>query len=135
MSRGEEWQFSRYYSVNEVWLDGRRIVRDVLLLEDDNGCARTLEARLGVYSCYATLILCGPELHNVIQTFASAYREISVFQRTAPPDLLWSMSQVEYGCIIRIAGTKTEQVRSWIRENLSGLVDCIGADVLDKVLI
>lgn len=136
MSRGEQWQFSRYYSVNEVWLDKKRIVRDVLLLEDaDAGGVRPLKERMGVYSCYATLILCGPKLRGITQMLAAVYREISIYQRTSTPDLLWSMSQVEYGCVVRIAGAKTEGVRSWIREHLNGLVDCVGADVLGKALI
>ncbi len=33
MARGEEWAFERYRSVNEIWIHGRRVARDVMLLE------------------------------------------------------------------------------------------------------
>ena len=32
-SLGEEWEFWRYYSVNDVWANGRRVAKDVMLLE------------------------------------------------------------------------------------------------------
>lgn len=35
MERGEEWEFDRYSSVNEIWVDDVRVVRDVQLLKDE----------------------------------------------------------------------------------------------------
>ncbi|KAF8213173.1 UreD urease accessory protein-domain-containing protein [Mycena galopus ATCC 62051] len=71
-SRGEEWVFSRYYSVNEIVVDGRRVAKDVMLLENENESdaatltARTLASRLDPYGCYATLLLYGPQVQGVI---------------------------------------------------------------------
>jgi urease accessory protein len=33
MARNEEWAFERYRSCNEIWIGGRRVARDVMLLE------------------------------------------------------------------------------------------------------
>ena len=30
----------RYYSVNEVWVDGRRVAKDVILLDQEKGGGR-----------------------------------------------------------------------------------------------
>ncbi|THH06939.1 hypothetical protein EW145_g3733 [Phellinidium pouzarii] len=115
MSRGEEWQFSRYYSVNEVWLGKKRIARDVLLLEEDYGGRRALKDRIGIYSCYATLILCGPKVRTVVDSLYASYHEISIYQLTTHAELIWSMSGIEGGCVVRIAGKETEGVKKWIR--------------------
>ncbi|KAH8120217.1 UreD-domain-containing protein [Phellopilus nigrolimitatus] len=135
MSRGEEWQFSRYYSVNEVWLGKKRIARDALLLEEKINGRRLLKDRMGAYSCYATLILCGPKSRSLVDLLSASYREITVYQQSSPAGQIWSMSEIEGGCIIRIAGQETEGVKNWIRERLCGLEQHVGADVLDKALL
>ncbi|KAL5534339.1 hypothetical protein ACEPAG_801 [Sanghuangporus baumii] len=135
MSRGEEWRFSRYYSINEVWLAKKRIARDVLLLDGDVSSTRSLKDRMGIYSCYATLIICGPKLRAVVEAIYAIYREISVYQQASPPDLIWSTSRIEDGCVVRVAANETEKVKSWIKEHLSGLADLVGAEVFGKALI
>lgn len=35
MARDEEWLFERYRSLNEFWIGGKRVARDVMLLEDE----------------------------------------------------------------------------------------------------
>ena len=71
MARGEEWAFEKYRSVNEIWKQGRRIARDVMLLESPkdsvsatNGNvfsrSRSVRERLAPYACYATLFILVP---------------------------------------------------------------------------
>ncbi|EJD04058.1 UreD-domain-containing protein [Fomitiporia mediterranea MF3/22] len=135
MSRGEEWQFSRYYSVNEIWACKKRAARDVLLLEGCEDNARPLKERMGIYSCYATLFLCGPKLRTVVGALSADYHEICVYQQSSPSDLLWSMSCIEQGCVVRVAGMTTESVRQWIRTSLNRLEEHVGADVLGKAFL
>ncbi|KAI5123561.1 hypothetical protein M0805_003380 [Coniferiporia weirii] len=138
MSRGEEWQFLRYYSINEVWLERKRIARDALLLEEDDrvgGAQRLLKDRMGPYSCYATLFLCGPKVQELVDCLFASYHEISVYQLASPAELIWSMSKIEGGCVVRIAGKETETVKKWISERLGGLAEHVGIDVLEKALV
>lgn len=135
-SLGEEWVFSRYYSVNEVWVGGKRVARDVLLLEDTDKAVeslpkRTLADRLAPYSCYATLILYGPQVQGVIRDIKSEYASISVYKARAPTHLIWSMSPISNGkgCVVRIAGKDTESVRQWLRNALKMLEAVVGIDV------
>lgn len=135
-SLGEDWVFSRYYSVNEVWVDGKRIAKDVLLLEDsiqDTGPLpqRRLGDRLAPYSCYATLILYGPLVQNVIRDINAAYETISVFKMNTPSDLIWSVSAIseEKGSIVRVAGKDTELVKLWLGNALKKLEDVVGIDI------
>ena len=144
---GEEWVFSRYYSVNEVFVDGTRSARDVVLLEGtDTGTARgtqqlprrTLADRMGPYACYATLLLYGPRLQGIVQTLEDRMRVATVFQVKEPLDVLWSLSPVrgeagDSGRIVRVAGKETEDVKMWLSDALRGLVEVIGGEVYSKI--
>ncbi|KAF7320304.1 Ribosomal-L2-C domain-containing protein [Mycena kentingensis (nom. inval.)] len=60
-SRGEEWAFARYFSVNEIVLEGRRVAKDVLSLEGEG----MDKLRAAPYGCYATVFLVGPKVVEV----------------------------------------------------------------------
>lgn len=138
MSRGEEWQFSRYYSVNEVWLNTRRIVRDALALhEEDTDIShrRALRDRMGGYHCYAMLIISGDKVKSLLDRFTGLYRRISVYQQNNPDFLIWSLSMIDSGCVVRVAGKETELVKNWLREQLGGLEDIVGSDVYSKAFV
>lgn len=136
-SLGEDWAFSRYYSVNEVWLDDKRIAKDVMLLDDEELPVkqlprRTLMDRLSPYSCYATVILCGPLVQSTIMDLREQYEAISVFKTASPARLIWSLSPISAEgsqCMVRVAGEETETVKKWLGESLKNLQDVIGVDV------
>ncbi|KAF9651842.1 hypothetical protein BDM02DRAFT_3109939 [Thelephora ganbajun] len=127
-SLGEEWQFWRYYSVNDVWVNDRRIAKDVMLLEQEKEeevnnsrwkgvlPVRTLADRLAPYSCYATAILYGPAMRETLLDVSRRCDKISVFKQASPPPLLWSFSWVgsgREGGVIRVAAMDTEGVRNF----------------------
>ncbi|EPQ60545.1 UreD-domain-containing protein [Gloeophyllum trabeum ATCC 11539] len=145
-SLGEEWSFARYYSLNEVVVEGKRVARDVMCLEEQGENAgplerRTLCERLAPYSCYATVILWGPLVDGVVTDLEAAYRDITVFRRNAPPSLLWSLSPLvessssRQGRIVRVAGKETEQVKHWLADALRALEEVIGTDVYRKAFV
>jgi urease accessory protein len=139
-SLGEEWSFSRYYSANEVWADGKRIAKDVMLLADDEEVdpnaklpPRTLYDRLAPYSCYAMAILYGPLVQGAIRDMTAQYDQLSVYNSKAPADVLWSLSPMTWGegggAVIRVAGKETEVVKKWLEQALVGLQEVVGIDV------
>jgi len=138
-SLGEEWAFSRYYSMNEIWVNDERLVKDVMLLEEQDPCIpplppRTLADTLAPYSCYATLIMYGPLVQSTIRPLSGEYVGISVFKHTSAPDLLWSFSLIREGkgCVVRVAAKETEDVRIWLGERLKPLERILGGDVYRK---
>ena len=141
ISRGEEWDFSHYHSINEIWIGGRRIVRDSLLLEGSQGDApncwpkRTLKDRMNGYHCYAMLFISGERVKVLVDHFSMLYQQISVYQQTSPDNLVWSLSSIETGCIVRVAGKETELVRNWLREHLERVEDIVGSDVFSKTFV
>ncbi|KAI9462436.1 UreD-domain-containing protein [Lactarius psammicola] len=155
-ARGEEWAFARYYSINEVFVEGARSARDVVLLEGTDTDTslkssppsaargvlprRTLADRMGPYACYATLLLYGPRLQGVVRELEDRMRVATVFQVREPLDVLWSLSPVRgeagnEGRVVRVAGKETEDVKKWLSDALRGLVDVIGGEVYSKIFI
>ncbi|KAJ1311123.1 hypothetical protein OPQ81_009624 [Rhizoctonia solani] len=141
MARGEEWVFERYYSRNEIWIDGRRVARDVMLLTQEQGSGvlpkRTLKERLSPYACYATLFLLGPLVQPIIQTLQTGYGSISQRQRAEPEDLIWSLSPLVEGdgICVRVAGKETELVREWLKARLVGLEIVVGVEAYSKAFV
>jgi urease accessory protein len=141
-SLGEEWAFTRYYSVNELWVEGKMIAKDATLLEDipedaSQHSKRRLANRLSPYACYATLLLYGPVLQAVIQEITNSYEQLSVFKRTQPDRLIWSLSPIpgHVGCIVRVAGIETEDVKQFLKEALRSLQSVVGQDLYSKTFL
>lgn len=137
LALGEDWAFSHYHSVNEIFHNGRRIAKDVMLLEDatelnPNIPSRSLQERLRPYSCYAMLILVGPQVQSIITSISHKYDQLSVFKTRSPAPLIWSVSPIDVnkaGVIIRVAGMESEAVKEWLKDALCGLERIIGVDV------
>ena len=146
-SLGEEWEFWRYYSVNDVWANGRRVAKDVMLLEQEKDGevrnsrwkgvlpVRTLADRLAPYSCYATGILYGPAIRETLRDVSQQCERISVFKQASPPPLLWSFSWVgpgREGGVIRVAAMDTEGVRNFLKDLLHTIETVVGVDTYRK---
>ncbi|KAJ4002443.1 UreD urease accessory protein-domain-containing protein [Lentinula boryana] len=143
-SLGEDWVLSRYYSVNEVLIAGKRVAKDVMLLENnefdsDSRLNRSLAEKLSPFACYATVILRGPLVKETIAQLTTRYGGISIMQRKAPEDLLWSLSSIgsdkENGAVVRVAGKETEMVKDWLKNTLKSLEQHIGVDVYRRAFV
>ncbi|KAI5835277.1 hypothetical protein K523DRAFT_411638 [Schizophyllum commune Tattone D] len=138
---GEDWLFARYYSINEIFVEGRRVARDAMLLEeepeDPRVPRRTLAQRLAPYSCYAMLLLFGPATQEIVKDLEERYVKITVFKRGAPDDLLWSLSLVDSGrgAVVRVAGKETEAVKHWLKDALRRLENVVGPDVYQRTTL
>ncbi|KAF7793946.1 hypothetical protein EIP86_005069 [Pleurotus ostreatoroseus] len=136
---GEAWSFARYYSLNELFVGGRRVARDALLLEEydppshamDGLRERTLADRLAPYACYATAILYGPHTDATRRALQGEFEKDVVFRRSRPPELVWSFTALDggKGGILRVAAVETESVRDWLKIRLKGLAEVVGQDV------
>ena len=153
MAIGEEWCFTRYKSTNEVHIGTERVARDVLLLAQPDAAAsppgaatttrtlraRTIADRLAPYACYATLLLFGPAAAPLAAHFRGAYDGLRQMQvrKGAPEGLLWSFSALAdgRGCIVRVAGTETDSVRAWLKEQLRGLEEVVGQDAYARAFV
>lgn len=136
---GEEWQFSRYYSLNEVWVNDERIARDAMDLQQQESTIHTVPTRsladsLAPYFCYATLIMYGINVQDIVKRLSNEYKTIVMMKKSEPPELIWSLSLIceGKGCVVRVAGKETEAVRNWLKDALKELEDTIGTDAYRK---
>ncbi|KAF8203120.1 UreD urease accessory protein-domain-containing protein [Pholiota molesta] len=136
ISMGEDWAFSHYYSVNEIFHNEKRIAKDVMLLDDKELNPkvpnRPLRDRLHPYSCYAMLILFGPQVQSIITEIRLKYDQLSVFKTTTPAPVIWSLSPIDStngGVVIRVGGREMEMVKEWLKDMLYGLTRIVGLDV------
>jgi urease accessory protein len=140
---GEDWSFTRYYSLNEVVVGDESITKDVMLLEDKPddsiapaSTARALSQKLAPYSCYATLLLYGPLVQDLVTDIASQYQKIVVMKRKTPDTFIWSLSSLTRNAVvIRMAGKETEDVRDWLRVSMSRLQAVIGEDAYRRAFV
>jgi urease accessory protein len=116
-ARGERWAVQHYRSRCEVNVNGSCVFRDHLILDPSDGAIETA-MRMGSIDCFATLLLIGPALSAVVSDLLA--------ERRGP--LLFSVSPVAGGAVVRIAGDQTESIMAWIREKLRGVWDLVGHD-------
>lgn len=132
---GEDWVFDKYYSLNELWVAGKRVARDAMLLEEEADIAalplHSLADRLNPYSCYATIIMYGPAMKATIQLLSERFASITVFKHSSRPLMIWSLSKMcdGKGCVLRVAAESAEAVRCWMGQELQPLNELVGEDV------
>ncbi|KAI8394127.1 UreD urease accessory protein-domain-containing protein [Radiomyces spectabilis] len=149
LTRGETWAFKHYSSRIDVYHGDRLLLRDHMVLEDEeymrtDAMQTSYAAKLYPYTCFATLIV-------VSDGSSSLYRSIEAFQKKAEAermlpvnvrsrqDILWSVSPLlnGRGSLVRVSGITTEQVRDFIKHQVlgKGLEEIIGSGMFSKVLM
>ena len=123
-ARGERWEFNRFQSRNDVFVDGRRIFLDSLLLSPGDG-ALTAPHRAGRFNCLATLFFIGPAVRDFARQLVEQIGKEPVTRR-AP--LVASASPVAGGAVLRIASEHVETVGHELHHHLAFLRDLLGDD-------
>ena len=124
-ARGERWEFNRFQSRNDVFVNEHRVFLDSLLLTPDDGGALTASHRMGRFNCLATLLLVGP----AVRDFAGQLLEqIGREPVTRQASLIASASPMAGGAVLRIAGEDVEAVGQELHRHLAPLRDLLGDD-------
>lgn len=123
-ARGERWEFTRFQSRNDVFVDGRRTFLDSLLLDPTDG-PLTGAHRLGRFNCVALMLFIGPTVEATATRSLEDIVSRSV-GRNAP--LILSASRVTGGAVIRVAGESTETVGRELHQHLQPLAALLGDD-------
>ncbi|KAI8912367.1 UreD urease accessory protein-domain-containing protein [Powellomyces hirtus] len=145
-SRGEKWAFDSYETRNEVWFADRCVVRDAWLLQHDEhdapgppGKVKTYAARMGIYECFANVILVGPRMGASTARIQAAFDSIVITSSGSgttssttttssssaasvlPKDLIWSASPIPDcpdGIVVRAAALDTAGMRAFLADVL-----------------
>jgi urease accessory protein len=123
-ARGERWALARYASRIEAAVGSKLAFRDAILLDRDPGPIDGLH-RMGRYDCFGLMLMLGPAVAATAEGIVSwdAGQPIHRGQ-----DVIFSISPLAGGAVIRVAGTETEAVGQWIRQRLGFLGALLGAD-------
>jgi urease accessory protein len=135
MARHEEWQFQRYRSENEVFIGEDRVLKDVMLLEAPSAGGSISDTMAG-YSCFANLFLFGAATIALQDHLTTLFRAEMQYRSSKAPPLLWSYAELlpfKRAGVIRVAGTTTEAVMTWLAGNLGSLEGLLGPDLFRQI--
>jgi urease accessory protein len=123
-ARGERWAFDNFQSRNDVFINGRRSFVDSILLNPD---AEAIESphRTGRFNCFAMLLIVG---RSFCEAAAKLVPEISARPVERAAALLCSISPVQEGIVLRVAGEDVESVSRELKQHLNFLGDFLGDD-------
>ncbi|KAG2192159.1 hypothetical protein INT46_009393 [Mucor plumbeus] len=155
ITRGESWSFRHYSSRIDIKVAGKWIIKDAMVLEDEDYMKRldprvedetAYAARLKPYLCFATLVMIAKPDSSLMKSVDQIQRK-SEEMRLLPLTLkseedrkvLWSVSPIlkGRGVLVRMAGMTTEQVRDFVKFEClkGGLNGIIGDGMFSKVLM
>jgi len=123
-ARGERWECSHLASRNEVFVNGRVMFLDALLLSPADGDL-VASHRLGRFNCMATLFLLGPSVRRRTAQLLEQIKGEPIQRRG---ELVFSASPVADGGVLRIAGVNVETVGQMIHRFLAPLSELLGDD-------
>ena len=140
-ARGENWNFWRYRSKNEVWLSPsdsekkRLLLRDNVLLEDGSPTA-SFTGRMDDLGAFGTLILYGPLLAPLGKFFMKEFEEMPRIgarnwdddEADAAPlshrqrreaqekrdELLWTAASIRDFVLVKFGAREVEGVKRWL---------------------
>lgn len=123
---GERWAFSRYSSRTDVFLAGRHVFRDALLLDKSHGPLAG-SCRTGRFGCFATVLIIGAAVEaRAIDILGQIER--APLPRDAPVVFAASPICPAGGVVLRVAGNGPEAVGRSIRDRLSFIPRLLGDD-------
>jgi urease accessory protein len=121
---GERWAFSRYESRNEIFVAGKRLALDSLLLDPADG-AIDGPCRMGRFNCLALLALVGGVMRQPAAQLLESIARQPISRRAS---LVFSASPLTGGALVRIAGERVEEVRREIHRLLDFLPQVLHDD-------
>jgi urease accessory protein len=121
-ARGERWNFQRYRSCSEIFVEGKCVFRDVLLLDVMDG-AIDGQMRMGRVDCCATVVIVGPPFERVAD---GLLKLIAASPARGSGSVLFAASAIAGGVVLRVAGGEVEEVGKWLQQSLTGIEPIVG---------
>jgi urease accessory protein len=156
----EVWAMNFYGSTNEVLIGDQFIMRERLVLDNDqcHGPAKAndphgssapnqqpqrsenltkVARQLAPYHVYGSLLILGPAFAPLVAYLNALIDHTSQMQIHTPPSLLWSYSSTdEQGGVLRLAAEEVEDAQRWLREvmTFAGVQHVVGEGLWPRVI-
>jgi urease accessory protein len=119
---GERWEFSKFRSHCDVFMDDELVFRDALFLRPDD---EPLDSpfRMGRFNCLASVVIIGGKVKGLSQRILEKDMMKTIQKDSTMID---AASPLKGGVIWRMMGESTEEVERNIRKELGSLEDIIG---------
>jgi urease accessory protein len=126
-ARGERWAFARYASRNEIFVAGRCVFRDALLLDPADGPLNEPQ-RMGKIDCLATAILLGRRVSKAAGELLHIVSEQSAGADPATGVLCAASPLGAGGVVLQLAGPGAQAIGRVLRARLKFLCALLGDD-------
>ncbi|KAL5014314.1 hypothetical protein ScPMuIL_008584 [Solemya velum] len=134
MALDERWQFKRFVSRTEIYIEDQLVFRDSVSLK--NIPALSIKQSMKNYQVMGTFILLGNKFEKASSKMKDKIGRIRSFGERADPARVWSISPLTYhvcdppvcGVYVRFLATDTTVAYSMVREIISELTDILGGD-------
>lgn len=123
LAMGERWAFRGYATRTRIRIDGRLAALDALRLDamDDEAAAMSV----GAYHCFATVFIVGSQLLDGAEGVLRAVAR-EPLQRGGDMVAAVSPLGTHGGCVLRVAGVRTEGVARYLQEKLAFVTGRLG---------
>ena len=130
---GERWAFDCYDSRTDIFVDGRHVFRDSLLLSEEDGSIDS-QHRTGGFDCLAYAVILGSAFDEPTKQAVCQIERQPVPNDPGIP-LIFAASPLEAGgAILRVAGTGSEIVGRWFLDHLRFVDKALGSDRWSRML-
>ena len=121
-ARNECWKFARYATALSIEYDGTRIVADALVLDPQQGALRS-PYRVGRFHCLATMVVLGTRFAEAASQLLEPCDADAPRRNVRQVE---SVSAIQGGVILRVAGMTTEGVFQTLQQRLLFLEALLG---------
>lgn len=119
----ERWAFTRVQSRNDIFIGRERVFLDSILLDHGNSLGPS--CRESRFNCFATLVCLGAPM---IQRASQMLEEFSSWPIQCRSPVVFSISPLPQGAVLRLAGVRAEDVGHELRRQLRPLASLLGDD-------
>lgn len=134
---GERWCFDSFETHVDVDVEGVPVLRDRVVLLNDEPSSNPLAVRMKDFDAIATVVVIGPNVQNVMD-HATRSVEDDIIRGRRRRNVICSSSLIrestQDGVLLRIAGRSGQVVRDKVRQLLQPLSDLIQEDFWSRKL-
>lgn len=111
-ARGEKWECSECRTRNEIWMDGRLLLRDNLVLQDRG------DIDMDGLEVFGMLVIRGPVFAGLGEFFLREYSGLPRVHFGPGEECRWTAGAVRGSVVVKFGSLHVDSARRWLRQML-----------------